>query len=40
MMGIKERRFLPLAKPSLADLVPADHFYRHLERSLVLRFVR
>ena len=40
MMGIKERRFLPLANPSLEDLVPADHFYRHLERSLDLAFVR
>jgi hypothetical protein len=40
MMGIKERRFLPLANPSLEGLVPPDHFYRHLERSLDLRFVR
>ena len=40
LMGIKERRFLPLANPSLEDLVPADHFYRHLERSLDLAFVR
>src|SRR5262245_6638025 len=40
MMGTKERRFLPLAKSSLEDLVPADHCYRHLERSLDLSFVR
>ena len=40
MMGTKERRFLPLANPSLEDLVLADHFYRHLERSLELTFVR
>jgi transposase len=39
-MGTKERRFLPLANPSLDDLVPANHFYRHLERSLDLTFVR
>lgn len=25
---------------SLGDLVPADHFYRHLERTLDLSFVR
>ena len=25
---------------SIEDLVPADHFYRHLERSLDLGFVR
>jgi transposase len=40
MMGTKERRFAPLANPSLEDLVPADHVYRHLERSLDLAFVR
>ena len=40
MMGTKERRFLPLAQSSLEDLVPADHFYHHLERSLDLGFVR
>src|SRR4051812_33758486 len=40
MIGIKERRFLPLANPSLEGLVPADHFYRHLERTLDLAFVR
>jgi transposase len=40
MMGTRERGFLPLATPSLEDLVPADHFSRHLERSLDLGFVR
>jgi hypothetical protein len=40
LMGTKERRFLPLANPSLEELVPADHFYRYLKRSLDLSFVR
>jgi len=40
MMGIKERAFGPLPPVSLEDLVPPDHFYRHLERSLDLGFVR
>ena len=40
MMGTKERTFAPLVKVSLEDLVPADHFYRHLERTLDLSFVR
>jgi transposase len=40
MMGTKERAFGPLPPLSLEDLVPADHFYRHLERSLDLGFVR
>ena len=40
MMGIKERDFGPLPPVSLDDLVPADHFYRHLERTLDLGFVR
>src|SRR5215218_7529107 len=39
-MGIKERAFAPLPPVSLEDLVPDDHFYRHLERSLDLSFVR
>jgi len=34
MMGTKQRRVPPLANPSLADLVPADHVSRHLERTL------
>ena len=40
MMGTKERSFAPLIHVSLEDLVPADHFYRHLEQSLDLSFVR
>ena len=40
MIGSKERHFAPLINVSLEDLVPADHFYRHLERSLDLSFVR
>src|SRR6266852_4453068 len=40
MMGRKERFFAPLINVSLEDLVPADHFYRHLERTLDLSFVR
>jgi transposase len=40
MMGSKERSFAPLIHVSLEELVPADHFYRHLERTLDLSFVR
>ncbi len=40
MMGSKQRSFAPLVKVSLEDLVPGDHFYRHLERTLDLSFVR
>jgi transposase len=40
MMGSKERHFAPLTNLSLEELVPADHFYRHLERTLDLSFVR
>ena len=40
MMGSKERSFQPLPNVSVEDLVPADHFYRHLDRSLDLSFVR
>src|SRR5262245_23398618 len=40
MMGTKERHFAPQINASLEDLVPADHFYRHLERKLDLSFVR
>jgi transposase len=39
MMGTKERHFAPLIKVSLEELVPQDHFYRHLERTLDLSFV-
>lgn len=40
MMGTKVRRFAPRRDVSLDDLVPQDHFYRHVERSLDLAFVR
>ncbi|MFL5654538.1 MAG: IS1182 family transposase [Ktedonobacteraceae bacterium] len=40
MMGSKERHFTPLINMSLEELVPQDHFYRHLERTLDLSFVR
>src|SRR5437868_4682821 len=39
MMGIKERHFAPLIQVSLEELVPQDHFYRHVEKSLDLSFV-
>jgi transposase len=40
MMGQKDRSFAALPPVTLEDLVPRDHFYRHLERSLDLGFVR
>src|SRR6266581_8417445 len=40
MMGSKERHFASLVNVSLEELVPQDHFYRHLERTLDLSFVR
>src|SRR5215471_1228311 len=40
MMGSKERHFAPLINVSVEQLVPHDHFYRHLERTLDLSFVR
>lgn len=40
MIGTKTRSFAPLVKVSLEELVPQDHFYRHLERTLDLSFVR
>lgn len=36
MMGTKERYFAPLRNVSVEQLVPHDHFYRHLERTLDL----
>src|SRR4249920_432241 len=39
-MGTKERHFAPLINVSVVQLVPQDHFYRHLERTLDLSFVR
>jgi transposase len=40
MMGTKARLFMPIAAVSLEELVPATHFYRHLDRVLDLSFVR
>lgn len=40
MMGSKARIFAPQTSITLDDLVPQDHFYRHLDRSLDLGFVR
>ncbi len=40
MMGSKQRNFASLIHVSLEELVPADHFYRHLDRTLDLSFVR
>src|SRR5216683_2904478 len=38
--GKQTTRIAPLINVSLEALVPADHFYRHLERTLDLSFVR
>jgi hypothetical protein len=38
-MGLKQRAFAPLVSVSLEELVPQDHFYRHLQRVLDLSFV-
>jgi transposase len=40
MMGTKERSFSPLTDLSLEDLVPKDNFYRRLQTTLDLSFVR
>jgi transposase len=41
MMGTKIRTFAPLPREvSLEDLVPKDNFYRRLEATLNLSFVR
>jgi transposase len=40
MMGTKARCFMPVPAVSLEELVPADHFYRHLDRMLDRSFVR
>jgi transposase len=40
MVGTKTRLFTSVPNVSLEDLVPADHFYRHLVKSLNLSFVR
>jgi transposase len=39
MMGLKVRAFSPLVAVSLEELVPQDHFYRHLHQVLDLSFV-
>ena len=39
-MGTKARHFAPLSNVSVEQLVPQDHFYRHVERTLDLSFVR
>jgi hypothetical protein len=36
MIGSKQRNCTPLIQVSLEGLVPPDHFYRHLERTLDL----
>jgi transposase len=40
MMGSKQRSFAPHIQVSLEEFVPRDHFYRHVERTLALSFVR
>jgi transposase len=40
MMGIKERNFRPLPNLSLEEFVPQDNFYRRMEKTLDLSFVR
>jgi len=40
MMGTQARLFTPLPAVTLEELVPANHFYRHLDRVLDLSFVR
>jgi transposase len=40
MLRVKARAFAPLCNLTVEDLVPADHFYRHLEARLDLAFVR
>ncbi len=40
MMGTKIRNFAPLPDLSLEELVPKDNFYRRLEQTIDLSFVR
>src|ERR687884_2101603 len=40
MMGAKTRNFTPLPDLSLEELVPKDNFYRRLDATLDLSFVR
>src|SRR5258708_12130364 len=39
MIDWKERAFAPLVAVSREELVPQDHFYRHLQKVLDLSFV-
>lgn len=39
MIGLKKRAFAPFVAVSLEELVPQDHFYRHLQKVLDLSFV-
>jgi hypothetical protein len=40
MMGTKTRSFSPVPAVSVEALVPADHFYRHVEQVPDLSFLR
>ncbi len=40
MIGVKARHFTPISAVPLDELVPADHFYRHVDRMLDLTCVR
>ena len=40
MLGHKVREFKPLTAICLEDLVPTNNFYRQVERSIDLNFVR
>jgi hypothetical protein len=40
MLGTKIRTFAPLPDLSLEELIPKDNFYRDLEETLDLSFVR
>jgi transposase len=40
LMGTKIRTFSPLESVSLEELVPKDNFYRRLEATIDLSFVR
>lgn len=40
MMGTKARLFQPVSAVSLDELVPANHFYRQLDRVVDLSFIR
>ena len=40
MLGHKARDFKPLTAVTLEDLVPENNFYRQVERSIDLSFVR